>query len=423
VESLSRVGAPLLLIAALSGAASGADDVVAVYTAGAAALRDGRWAEAEANFERVLARWPTQADALALAGMARYHLGRYRAASEALQSALDGGTRYEARAWYYLGLSLNALHDADGARAAFSELASRYPRSAETAQIASLAPAAAAATSCSLLAVANLTYDTNPRRYEPGPGLSSSDPDWFTFAFASIAVPVPDSSVEFKGVCSWTNYLSSDDIDLYTAGAEVSGRVTSDAATFVPRYAAQLMWLTGGEFFGMKHQASLAWRQDWGSGFATEAVPAFSLNRYGNRYNGLDGEETSLRVEAAWTARQRSVVRRIAVDGGIDQDLAYARYEGWFEWDAQASVRLDLPWRATLDLSAGVRDRGYRAAAPTQPSTVRHDVRFDQTGTLTRPLGDWTHVQLTVSHAENDSSIDGYSYRQWLTGASVIIAY
>ncbi|MBA2481784.1 MAG: tetratricopeptide repeat protein [Planctomycetes bacterium] len=413
----------MLLIAGLTASAARGEDLVAAYTEGAAALREGRWLDADAGFTRVLARWPEQADALALAGMARYHIGRYRAATEALHAALDHGTRYEARAWYYLGLAHNALHETEDARDAFHELASRFPRSPESAQIATLAPATSAGTTCSLLAVANLTYDTNPRRYQPGPGLSSSDPDWFTFAFASLTVPLPDSSVEFKGVFSWTNYLATDDLDLYTAGAEVAGRIASDAASFVPRYAAQGLWLDGGEFFGMKHQASLVWHQDWGAGISSEATPSFSLNRYANRYNGLDGVDSALRTVISWNAREGGLLRRIALTGGIDENLTYARYEGWFEWDLEGSVRCELPWRATLDLAAGVRDRGYRAPSPVQPGTIRRDIRLAKTGTVTRPVGDLTHVQLTVSHADNESNVSDYTYRQWLAGVSVIIAY
>jgi tetratricopeptide (TPR) repeat protein len=74
------------------------------YTRGRTALGEGRYLDAAADFEQVLRERPDRVSALVGLGVARYHLGRYDEARDALERAASREPRND-EAQLYLGLA------------------------------------------------------------------------------------------------------------------------------------------------------------------------------------------------------------------------------------------------------------------------------------------------------------------------------
>lgn len=99
---------------------------VTAFGEGVTAAREGRYTDATTYFERALAEDPDRIDALVALGVARYKLGAFDAAVEALERARARAPR-DADVRLYLALShlqMDALGPAEEHLSAFADIAS-----------------------------------------------------------------------------------------------------------------------------------------------------------------------------------------------------------------------------------------------------------------------------------------------------------
>ena len=108
-----------------------AEDAERHFVKGAAHLARSEWAAAEESLSLALEGLPEHPDVLALLGMARYHLGKYRQAADDLTASLRGGTRYRTRVLYYLGLASSMSGEEAKAQRTFTRLLDDHPSSPE----------------------------------------------------------------------------------------------------------------------------------------------------------------------------------------------------------------------------------------------------------------------------------------------------
>lgn len=417
-------------IAALLVACAGAPLIAAEsgpLEAGTQALREGRWSDAEGQFARALELSPHDGDLATLLGIARWHRGDSRGCAESLQRALAVGTRYEARALYYLALVQIELGQRDEARSTLSRLVKSHGDSPEAAKVRDSGaltdqPDAASpdAGIGEILLLLQAGWDEHPDEIGDTAGSASAGSDLFWLAHLTVGVRT--SFAHLAASYTHLDYASENTLDADAL------RLSADRAfhrggrdTLTPRYALRLLWLDR-EFFETRHDLSLRWNRLWSEDRELDITPSVAYRQHADAYAGADGWVSAIDARSTRHLPSEGFLRRLRLGVDLETVRATDAWLGWNEASIYGGAHAALPWRLAADGGLRLRWRGYGASDPAFGER-RSDVRAEAELTLERPLRSWLIAELTTLYAINRSSVDAFDYARAVASLGLVALF
>jgi tetratricopeptide (TPR) repeat protein len=397
-----------------------AQDAADLFLAGAEHLSRGEYREAEAALEGVLEALPDRPDALLLLGIARYHLDRPRDALGPIEAALEGGTRYESRGLYYLGLTLSLLGREEEAERAFARLIREKPDSPEVQEILSLREEdEEPEPSASAVLMTSLGYDSNAAQSADLP--TATDPEADTFWDGALLGRFGSDHGPglLRGGFTWKDFFRADTYDLVTA--RLAGEVTgfpSASHQVRPGAGVSHSWL-GGADFESRLELGGAWWIGRESPRPLEVSVMEAFKRYPDEdYEGLDG--TALTVTGRTMHALGPAEMGIAAE--YVDDTAEEAYLGYRSWQGSVLLRLEVTSGSLADLEAGVRGRSYKDISPVYGERRRDGAWFVE-GTVIRSIVGGLLVRARAAYLSNHSSVDDFTYEQFVGSLGLMVLF
>lgn len=393
-----------------------AQDPADLFLAGAEHLDRGEYVEAEAALEGI----PGHPDALLLLGIARYHLGRHGDALESLEAALEGGTRYEARGLYYLGMARSMLGKEEEAASAFARLIQDHPESPEVQGLLSLrADVEEQESPASAIFMASVGYDSNAAQAADLPTATDPEADGFWDGALLGRYGSDEGPFLLRGGVSWKDFFRASTYDLITARlqGEVTGYPAADHQVR-PLAGVSHTWL-GGQDHENRLEVGATWQVGQESPrplelSLTEAFKTFSREEY----EGLDGRVFTATGETIHPVGPTEI--GLAVE--YVDDTAEETYLGYRFWQGSVLLRFDLPSDSLVDLEAGGRGRSYKDISPTYGER-RRDAGWFVEGTFIQSIVGGFLVRVRAAYLSNRSSIDDFTYDQVVGSLGVMYAF
>ncbi|MBA2479831.1 MAG: tetratricopeptide repeat protein [Planctomycetes bacterium] len=424
---LVRMTLALTVVLSAVAPAAWASDATLPVESGAQALRERAWGEAEDHLRQALVVWPNDPDIQVLLAISLYHQGRSGDSRDLLRRALSKGTRYEARALYYLGMAAMDLGDRAEADRVFARLVERHQDSPEARKVGEAGaltlkreePTGIAAHTGEFAALGLLGYDDHPDDISDQSDGSTADAS--AYALAYFAIGMRFRPIHLRASYTHVDYFTVDRLDADSL------RLLADRAfyvgerdSYVPRYSVRMLLLEQ-EFYETRHDLSLRWNRRWNEEFESDVTPYAAYKTHPADYSGEDGWVAGVDTRLTRYVDRTHLRSAYAALGG-DVFQARDEYLGWNEVVLAAGVHIEAGWRLGVDLGARYRTRFYAATHPAfGESRQDHHVGID--ATVSRPLTDWLIVQVNVEHDANRSNIDVFSYDRNVVSVGVLVIY
>jgi len=421
----------ILLPCALSGADSDSE-----IRAGAEDMRAERWEAAKTHIVAAREAVGDHPDVLTLLGICEYHLGEYRPAARSLRRGHDGGTRYPARALYYLGLSHAKLGEDAASERAFRLLAERHPDSPEAKKVSVTtgvplpdapvpatvhsADAATAKMDWRFFGLIGAYYDSNPGQVaENLPGVSE-DGDVFGQIMAGVRFPLGESAWEIRGGAFHKNYFDSNRFDTIGANASLGAHWEGRTLDVAPQFEVRSLWFDY-DFFQVRGEVGVGLEWHVADRWDVLARPFASYLLHGSGFGGLDGPQyggsVGLRWKPAWRPLQwiRAEVRGDAYDADDGSSA-------WVEVKPVVGSRWALPWSAAVLAEVSWLHREYQGTA-TGHAKSREDGRLDLGVTYQHALTARWILTGRAGWRDNHSNINAFDYDQFVLGGGIMFVY
>jgi len=393
-------------------------------TPAAAAYREGRYADALAAVDALLAREPADPILLRVRGMTLYRLGRFADAETALRGAVAAAPNDPA-AQYWLGATLHERGERGGARGAFAAVerlapGSRYAESAKeyaaALNTASPDPTARGERPWSLSITAGTQYDdnvslVNTNRVASWRFFSETEGRYTIALDRGFALQLDGrafGSGHFRSTADDFNVVS------LTGGPTLVWRthLGSKALRLSVGYAYEHV-REGGRFYSDSH--AMAARAE--TTLLPESVTGIGFVFAVDRYALLTAANPAVfsRDGTRYAAQLRHLHylpgRRHYVWAGYE----YTRYETEgrnFDADAHggsAGASFALPWDMRLDLSAELVHTNYFRFAD---SPRRRSLKQTYSAWLTKSITANLSLQAAYAHTFDDSNIRDFETRR-----------
>ncbi|MBA3709332.1 MAG: tetratricopeptide repeat protein [Planctomycetes bacterium] len=417
-----------MLAAAFGGSEVGfASEDVNPLEAGAQALRDRDWSQAEVQLQRALAVWPGNPDVQVLLAISMYHAGRTPDSAALMRQAIDQGTRYEARALYYLGMMQLEQGDPLAAQRTFARLIDRHPDSSEAAKMREAGtltlqreePRGANAGLGEFSGLVLVGYDDHPDDLADQANGSTADADAYLLGYFSVGMRF--KPIHVRASYTHLDYLTVDRLDADSARFVVDHAfIVGDADSWVPRYSLRILLLEQA-YFETRHDLSLRWNRRWNEDYETDVTPYVAYKSHPQRYGGEDGWVEGIDARATKYVGG-DVLRSVFAAVGGDAFQADAAWLGWNEAAVACGAHVQLGWGIEGDATLRYRKRVYAAASPIY-GVRRDDDAFGFEASVSRPLTKWLLVQAGGEHDINRSNIPDYRFDRDIATLGLLIIY